>query len=330
MAARNLTPEEREQVIEVRRFWMQNYGLSTEPANRPAAEEAVRQAYREAGLKPPQHYIWVDSPYAGSLALAIVPQAIDAALELVRQATLDHFEPFANKQMPPLQFQRDAVELWWRNASYGQHNADFYSYVDVARQLGAEGLDNVDGVLDVAKNAGWWWPAEEFCIITDRPEQLHWDVEGELHCETGPAILYRDGWGVHLWHGTRVPASLIETNWTVKQILDEPNLEVRRCAIEKKGWERIIIEGRFTPVGSPVADPGNPGHELVLFSLPPELGPEGESAKLLMCDNATPERDGTRRRFGITVPATVNTPLEAAAWTFGLSAEEYSALQRAC
>jgi hypothetical protein len=133
-----------------------------------------------------------------------------------------------------------------------------------------------------------------------------------------------------MWNGTRVPRSLIEENWTVKQILDEPNLEVRRCAIEKLGWERLVIEGRFTMVGQPVADPGNPGHELALFDIPPELGPEGEQARLLLCDNATPERDGTRRRFGITVPAEIEDPLSAAAWTFGLGRDEYAALQRAC
>lgn len=332
MSTRNLTPEERDQVIAVRKEWMEKYGLNTQPAERSAAEAYIRQAYTEAGLNPPRHIIWVGSPYAGALALALVPQTIDAALEMVTEGVRKTMagETVSSMTTKPLGFDRAAVDMWWRNASYGQHNADFYSYVDVAKQMGTEGLDNVDGVLGVAKTAGWWWPAEEFCIVTERPTQLHWNAAGDLHNAEGPAIAYPDGWGLYMWNGTRVPKSLVEGNWTIKQILEEPNLEIRRCAIEKLGWERLIIEGRFEMVGEPVQDPGNPGHELALFNIPRELGPEEEPTRILLCDNATPERDGTRRRFGITVPAGTPDALSAAAWTFGLSRDEYATLQRAC
>lgn len=56
----------------------------------------------------------------------------------------------------------------------------------------------------------------------------------------------------------------------------------------------------------------------------------GEPVRLLLCDNATPERDGTRRRFGLTVPASIADPIAAAAWTFDLTADEYGAIKRAC
>ncbi|MGH8571787.1 MAG: hypothetical protein ACREX8_04310, partial [Gammaproteobacteria bacterium] len=41
--------------------------LSTEPADRPAAERAVARAYRSAGLDPPARIVWLGSPLAGVL-----------------------------------------------------------------------------------------------------------------------------------------------------------------------------------------------------------------------------------------------------------------------
>ena len=35
---------------------------STEPADRDAAEEGARLAYRAAGLAPPQRFVWCSSP----------------------------------------------------------------------------------------------------------------------------------------------------------------------------------------------------------------------------------------------------------------------------
>ena len=75
-----------------------------------------------------------------------------------------------------------------------------------------------------------------------------------------------------------------------------------------------------------VPDPGNPGQHLVLYDIPERLW--GSRIRLLMCANGTPERDGTRRRYGLTVPAHISDPLEAAAWTAGLGKDEYARMVR--
>ena len=45
---------------------------STEPANRPRAEDGARQMAAAAGFKEPQHFVWFDSPHAASWAIAVV------------------------------------------------------------------------------------------------------------------------------------------------------------------------------------------------------------------------------------------------------------------
>lgn len=56
---------------EIRQTWI-DIGLSTEPANRKAAEEALRKVYAAAGLDAPGKVVWCGSPFSQGLARAIV------------------------------------------------------------------------------------------------------------------------------------------------------------------------------------------------------------------------------------------------------------------
>lgn len=176
----------------------------------------------------------------------------------------------------------------------------------------------------------------DIAILTDRPTVMARDNQGRLHNPTGPAIEYADGFGVHAWHGTRVPADLITPGWDLPTALRHDNAEVRRCAIERiagqDGWAKIITAAGWEQVGDAHPDPGNPGQTLALYHVPADRdgGLYPEPVRLLHCVNATVERDGTRHEFGLTVPAGIGDPVEAAAWTFGLTQNEYAQLQRAC
>ena len=193
-------------------------------------------------------------------------------------------------------------------------------------QLIGVNLD-VEGLSTVARNAGWWWPMRDTVILTDRPDTLHRDPQGRLHCETGPALRYRDGWAIHAIHGVRVPADLIETGWDVKRTLEEDNAEVRRAAIELTGWDRFIADAGLTLVAS-APDPGNPPHELELYDLPDRLRDMyDDQARILLCTNGSVEPDGTRRRYGLPVPAHHNDPVAAAADLYGWPAEAYRQLE---
>ena len=54
-------------------------GLCTEPADRPRAESALRDAYALAGLAPPQRIVWCGSPLAAGLTRAIVLHCLGRA-----------------------------------------------------------------------------------------------------------------------------------------------------------------------------------------------------------------------------------------------------------
>ena len=186
----------------------------------------------------------------------------------------------------------------------------------------------------LARSCGWWWPREDVCVVSERPLTVRtetWDAARgtvRLHCADGPAMKFRDGWAVHSWHGTRVPADLIETGWDTERIMTERNAEVRRCAIERTGWDQFITESGMNQV-SECADPGNPGQVIALYDLPEQIrGMYGEDARMFLCVNGTIEKSGERRRFALPVPAHHSDPVEAAADLYGWPAEAYRKLAR--
>jgi hypothetical protein len=58
-----------------------------------------------------------------------------------------------------------------------------------------------------------------------------------------------------------------------------------------------------------------------LWTLRP--GPDGEAVRVVEVVNATPEPDGSYRRYFLQVPPSVRTAREAIAWTFGLTKKVY-------
>lgn len=184
-----------------------------------------------------------------------------------------------------------------------------------------------------ANTAGCWWVYRDFVMVADRPTELHLEQVAptgwgshRLHRPDGPAVAWADGTAVYAWHGTRVPADLIETGWDTQRILAEPNAEIRRCAIERLGWDRFVDQAGLTQVGQTVPDPGNPSQYLSLHDVPGRI--YGVDVRVLLCTNGTVERDGTRRRFGLTVPADITDPIAAAAWGYGVTPELYATAAR--
>ena len=288
--------------------WAQRWlaiGLSTEPADWDTWEEGARECYGFADIDWPGRVERVGSPLA--LARA-VPRLLDQMGCTERPS-----------------WNRYLGGAWW--AAWSAWRGFF---IDVC------GLELPDDIVRRHRawvktlQAGWWWPHTTFIIVSDRPCAIHLEpVAGtatrRLHSETGPAIAWRDGWELHFLHGVRVPAEIVEhpESLTPASIMAFENLEVRRVAIERVGWPRFVDEAKLRLLDEQ-PDPANPGQTLALYDPPPGL--LSFPARVLVCVNASPDRDGTRRQFGLTVPATVATALAAAAWTFDVAPSAYAQL----
>ncbi|WP_433513581.1 DUF6745 domain-containing protein [Nonomuraea sp. CA-143628] len=350
---------EQREAAAIREEWLGST-LSTMPADRSAKEAAISELYHLIGLAPPR-FRWVPSPLA---ALETVPPGLRASeaarhmsewplphqlsalmrelcLELdtrVRWQPMDRLirrevvGPLARSTQGSLLVPVQAVHgprerrmIGW----YGVQCVSWIAHYDALRRaagvvFGTERARRLDLWAAAARSGGWWWPREGVCVISERPVTLHteaWSDDGEvrLHCADGPAVRYADGWDVYAWHGTQVPPWVI-TGPDVQRIAQEANVEVRRCAIERIGWSSYIEQAGLRLIAA-APDPGNPGSELRLYDMRKET-------KVLLAVNGSVERDGHRRRYGLTVPGFLNDPIDAAGWTYGLSAEQYSLLVR--
>jgi len=191
-------------------------------------------------------------------------------------------------------------------AGFGSQDAGWLSfYAYFADVYGITDALKLAPLSRLAASAGWWWPFENYCIITDRPSDMKRDAENRLHNPDGPAILYRDGFAVYAWHGTRLPADWFTNRGglTPQVALTWPNIEQRRAACEILGWGKILSELSAKTINSD-ADPEI--GELVEVELP-DVGRE----RFLRV------RCGTGRDFALPVPPDMKTALQAQAWTWG-------------
>jgi hypothetical protein len=105
-------------------------------------------------------------------------------------------------------------------------------------------------MADLCRSCGWVYFFENMCFVSARPE-VHTEVDdrsiNRLHCETGPAMKFNDGWNIWAWHGVRVPQDVIERPETITEdaIFAEPNAEVRRVMIERYGKGKLLSSKRL-------------------------------------------------------------------------------------
>jgi hypothetical protein len=349
------------EAAEIRKEWL-GWVFSTRPADRPAAEAAISELYRLIGHSPPRFH-WVSSPL---MAVETVPPGVRPAESIDRLADwpvprrlttllqtlymgLDCRLTWAHRPLDQLigaqvraplarSFDRSLQEALprvrksrhdWTGSWYAAQEPSRIAHYDALRRAAGvvfttEQTRLLDLWVAVARSCGWWWPRDEVCVISERPADLHTepgDEPGEirLHHADGPALRYADGWDVHAWHGRPVPAWVI-TDPSIERIAREPNVEIRRCAIERIGWASYIARAGLRLVAT-APDPGNPGSHLRLYDMRAET-------KVLIAVNGSVERDGRRRQYGLAVPGFLRDPVDAAGWTYGLSAEQYSLLAR--
>jgi hypothetical protein len=341
---------------------------STERADRSAAEEGVRLAYRLAGLAPPTRFVWCESPlalarFAGRACRAdganvrpavvdrprrkvaaavrrrlnrrvraMVESAVNPRDALVASAAEAVMRAAPQEDVTLLRYLREARPLspsfalrtllgrcGLRYDAAGQHDLAFlgaYEYL-----LNVVGLREetapLAGLWQLAASAGWLQPHENTCWLAERPRILRGDAEGRLHCASGPALQFGDGWSAWAWKGVEVPRWLIEQpeRITLGAIDVEDNVQVRRCMIE------IMTPARFVAVGGAVRIAED---ETGILWRKIWLTYDAWAAVEVI--NATPEPDGTYKHYFLQVPPDMRTAREAVAWTYGLTPRTYSKL----
>jgi hypothetical protein len=218
------------------------------------------------------------------------------------------------------------VEFCLRNCChFGQHirlYADFLTY-DALRCVGVPYSPYQNWVIDLwirqAVVLHWWFPFEDLVLASERHTHVLVDDQYRLHHPDRKAIEYSDGWGLHAWHG--LTERFLHDP---PEILKEENIERRRAMIEqydeKNGKGRFLIDCGAKVIDSAVQPmrPGQPDsiNELLSLELPGD--PDGRMVALKVIDPST------GREYILRVPPYHTKVQQALAWTFDLTAKDYT------
>ena len=101
------------------------------------------------------------------------------------------------------------------------------------------------GLRLIARHAGWLVPNERVCWLSRQPDVSSTDPLGRLHCGSGPALGYRDGWSVYAWKGTPMPAWVImqPKQITLQWIDAQIDPRIRHAMIDIFTPARFIASG---------------------------------------------------------------------------------------
>lgn len=152
--------------------------------------------------------------------------------------------------------------------------------------------------------------------MVERPAVIARNASGQLHRTDGPAVEFRDGWGVHALNGVRVPKEWIEDRATIdpKLGLTHPNIEQRRELRSLLGWPLILeaVGGVKVIDGDPQSQRG----AVIEIDLDDD---DGRPARFLqaLCPS------GVNKQVVERIAPSCNTALEAQAWRHGKSATKY-------
>ena len=299
----SLTPEQIARFPEFVERWTK-IGLCTEPADRPKAERSIRSMYRAAKLEPPKKIVWCGSPMSQGLVRAIVLD--ERMIKEIGASVGDSVGDSVRASV------RASVWDSVRASVYGQHDANwlgFYAYFREALAL-KKSTAPLLGLTGLCESAGWAIPHAGICWVSERHSVLVRNAAGRLHCATGPAVMYPDGWAIYAVNGTRVPSEWIEKGADLEPelALNWPNVEQRRAAAELIGWSKILAK-----LDAKVIDQDRDPEvgELLEVNLP-----DAPNEKFLRV------QCGTKRSFVLPVPREMRTALQANAWTYPGFTEE--------
>ena len=277
----SMTPE---QWAEVPRIVQRLIDLESQPIDEEAGRRWIGELYKAIGKNAPQ-VLFFDSPMAMHVAAAATK--IELGDQLMEKLMDKLREKLGEKLRIQLRDQV-GVQLW--DQLMGQIGAKLWGQLmgqlrdrimgqlkdELMGQRGAQLLDQLNtqwlssylGWFRGGKVAGVKFTQEEwelYCgylenvssilayekvvFASRRPVEIHWQ-DGVLHNESGPAVLYADGWSLYSIEGVQVDQQIVERPKTqeLSQINQEENEEKKRIRISRYGWHRYLESMNATVV----------------------------------------------------------------------------------
>jgi len=212
---------------------------------------------------------------------------------------------------PVVQFLLGTLRHWYRFRNGGNQWSYYVAFLSFFRHVAKLPLDysKWQHYEAAAVHGGPRFMHERFCIVSDRPLELHKDDQHRPHREDGPSHIWSDGVELYHWHGTRVPARLIvePESYTAEEIKAIDNTEVFRAMAERLDWDKTLEK-----LGSKTLDSWQDPKTKLHYELV-EATIAGESARFLRKES--PEtKTGERPHYMEPVHEGLKTAQAARKW----------------
>ena len=267
---KRLTPKQQAEIPKFAEKW-NNIARSTEPYDTESTADGMRRFLKAMGCKQPRNGFWHYPDRVRAWQVARFKwedvEKKNPKIFGIRQLSawgtrcmLTHsFEPsvitavetFMNRNvarsLPPGRLAEETSrpkEGFHDGIVFGQWDASWLATADYfATIFGNEHCQKLTGLMQAVASCGFVWVKHDKVIYCDRPEIAKFDDQGRLHCEDGPAIQFRDGWGYYYMSGIpvseyygKMPADEIKLD----EVLQLRNSDMRMAIIKKIGLTRLL------------------------------------------------------------------------------------------
>jgi hypothetical protein len=286
-------------------------GRKAGATDRLAAEAAVIDIYKSMNLPPPMIF-WGRSPLEIRLMFGIlenekvankqvaevaakeykahmrIPKAYEYLKAQIAPYELVSGEPEIEK-LENLNFEAVAEQAYNVVCAYGQHDVNWIA-ADLAQSIINDTPWDSEPYGRLAENASWWIARENLAIISDLPIHLRMDASTRQHSLNEASMLFGDGFGTYLVHGTPVPEEYVlkRSELTVEQVMGESNQGVRRALMELYGMNRLLKNLN----AKEISRVGTGLDERVLYDIPATTDNRGRAQvgeQIVSVIDATPE-----------------------------------------
>lgn len=159
-------------------------GLSTDPIDVKKATAAIQAVYHYAGLRAPTIHI---GPFDNPLDCAKAQVIIKKLPNDTDLLALKDLEIKAGQEFDPEEILEALSEQ-----VYGFNDAHWLGYYEfLQKEFDIFEIETFKGLMELSKHIGWWAPYDKCVFLQERPAEIHFDSNGELHNENGPAIKWR-------------------------------------------------------------------------------------------------------------------------------------------
>ena len=299
---------------------------------RERAQAAAATLYRKAGLPAPKDFVWFRSPFSLCSYISAHPErqselhkvllppdynplAAAPIMERTGRFSFRRINPFPLiAQVRADNYKVDNNVCFFSSALPLMES--FYINNDInmneRQRLMLRAQRQAASTLDVIA------PYATECLLSDLAVKTNLDAQGRFHSLTEAAAVYADGWKVFAVDGAVAPGWCIEQPHRITQkLIDECGDFILRRLLMRLYPGDYYADCNATrmvtdDIGSLYRKPRANDTDIVFVRV----------------RNSTREPDGTFRDYVLRVPPRIGTPLEAVAWTFDMTPEEYLKTQR--